>query len=426
MSYYPERRPASPTACGLAAFATGAVFLLCLFSFGLGVVLDRTGLLPGSSGHEPPGVARTFAPFWEAWDLVQKDYVDRDPVKPEHMTQGAIEGMLNSLGDEGHTTYLTRDEFEQMQESIKGTLDGIGARMSLRRHQSIIAGVIPNSPAEKAGLKAGDVFLQVNGKDVADMSLERIATLVRGPAGTEVELKIFRPGESRQIDFKIQRAHVEVPDVSWHMLPGVPIAHVALESFGEKAHDQLQQALEDAKRHGARGVIIDIRGNGGGLRDQAVDVTSLFLKSGDVFIEQDADKKQTKVAVKPGGAWTEMPLCLLTDLGTASSAEIFAGALQDHKRAKLVGTRTFGTGTVLEPRRLSDGSAVLLAVKEWLTPDGRRIWHEGITPDITVTLPEGAAILLPETAGALSAEELAKSDDKQLLQALEVLNEQVR
>jgi carboxyl-terminal processing protease len=425
MSYYPERRPASGTTCGLAAFSAVAVFLLCLFSFGLGVVLDRTGLLPGSYAQEPAGVAKTFAPFWEAWNLVEKDYVHRQAVQPERMTQGAIEGMLNSLGDEGHTAYLTKDEFQQMEDSIKENLEGIGARMSVRRHQPTIAGVIPGSPAEKAGLKAGDVFMQVNGKDVAEMSLDRIAALVRGPAGTEVDLKIFRPSDSRQIDFKITRAHVKVPDVAWHMLPGVPIAHVALESFGEKAHDQLQEALTDARQQGAKGLIIDVRGNPGGLKDQAVAVTSMFLKSGDVFIEQDAQGIQTKDPVKPGGEWTDIPLCLLIDQGTASSAEIFAGAIQDHERGKLIGMRTFGTGTVLQPYHLSDGSAVLLAVAEWLTPKGRHIWHEGITPDIAVTLPEEASILLPEVAGGLTAEELARSEDKQLLKAVQVMKEQV-
>jgi carboxyl-terminal processing protease len=313
-----------------------------------------------------------------------------------------------------------------MEDSLKGNLEGIGARMSVRRHQPTIAGVIPGSPAQKAGLQAGDVFMQVNGKDVAEMSLDRIAAMVRGPAGTEVHLKIFRPGDSKQLDFDITRAHVDVPDVTWHMLPGIPVAHVAVENFGDKAHNQLQAALSEARDQGAKAVIIDVRGNPGGLKDQAVAVTSMFLKSGVVFIEQDAQGKQTEVAVVPGGKWTDIPLCLLIDQGTASSAEIFAGAIQDHERGKLIGTRTFGTGTVLLPYRLSDGSAVLLAVAEWLTPKKRRIWHEGITPDIPVSMPEGASVLLPEAEGNLTAEELAKSDDKQLLKALQILKEQLQ
>jgi carboxyl-terminal processing protease len=257
------------------------------------------------------------------------------------------------------------------------------------------------------------------------MSLDRIAAMVRGKAGTEVHLKILRPGETQPLDFTITRAHVDVPDVTWHMLPGVPIAHVAIEEFGDKAHDQLQKALTEAQAQGAKALILDVRTNPGGLKDQAVAVTSMFLKNGVVFIEQDSKGHETKVPVKPGGEWTDIPLCLLIDQGTASSSEIFAGALQDYGRGKLIGARTYGTGTVLMPYRLSDDSAVLLAVSEWLTPKERRIWHEGIKPDIAVPLPEGVSILLPETAGNLSAEDLAKTEDKQLLKALEVMKEQV-
>src|SRR5262249_8523499 len=168
-------------------------------------------------------------------------------------------------------------------------------------------------------------------------------------------------------------AKVEVPSVSWHMLPGVPVAHLAIESFGDQTDTQVKAAVADARKHGARGLLLDLRGNPGGLKKQAVEVTSEFLKHGIVFIEQDAQGRRQEVPVIAGGVATEIPVVVLTDEGTASSAEIFAGAVQDHKRGKLVGTHTFGTGTVLEPFPLSDGSAVLLAVAEWLTPSGQVI-----------------------------------------------------
>jgi carboxyl-terminal processing protease len=419
-------RPPSSSNPSLVVLLGVGLGLFGLIGFALGIVVDRGGLLPGSRGREPTGVARTFAPFWETWRLVQQHYVDREAVNPEHMTEGAIEGMLDSLGDRGHTTYLSAKEFEQMESGLKGEMEGIGARMSLQHgHQATVMGVVPNSPAEKAGLRAGDIFLEVDGKDVTDMSLERIVSLVRGPAGQKVHLQVFRDG--KKLDFDITRAKVEVPNVTWHMLPGQPaVAHVAVEEFGTNAHKQLQQALEEAKNAGARGLLVDVRGNPGGLKDQAVEVTSLFIKSGVVFIEQDAQGHQRPVPVKPDGAVTDLPLCLLIDQGTASSAEIFAGAIQDHGRGKLVGTRTFGTGTVLLPFRLSDGSAVLLAVAEWLTPNGRRIWHEGIQPDVQVALPAGARMLLPEAEDNLDADALRKSDDKQLLKALDVLKDQLK
>ena len=178
------------------------VFLVALAGFAVGALAERNGWLPGSAGREPPGLARTFAPFWETWRLVQAHYVDRAAVKPERMTEGAIEGMLDCLGDRGHTTYLTAKEYEQMESGLKGEMEGIGARMSLQHgHQATVMGVVPHSPAEKAGLRAGDIFLEVDGKDVTDMSLERIVSLVRGPAGQKVHLQVFR--ECKKLDFDI-------------------------------------------------------------------------------------------------------------------------------------------------------------------------------------------------------------------------------
>ena len=219
-----------------------------------------------------------------------------------------------------------------------------------------------------------------------------------------------------------------MPDVSWHMLPGEAYAHIAVQDFGKKTDAQLRDALREAKEQGAKGVLLDLRGNPGGLKDEAIKVTSEFLDKGDVFIDQDEKGKRTAVPVdpaKPGPMALDVPLIVLIDGGTASAAEITAGALQDYERGKLVGERTFGTGTVLEPFELSDGSAVLLATSEWLTPKGRQIWHEGISPDIEVALPEGASILMPEMEGNLDAAALKRTEDVQLLKALEVLKEQV-
>jgi carboxyl-terminal processing protease len=408
------------------AWRPSTVIVFFLAAFVLGVMAERYSLLPGSTGHEPPGVARTFEPFWEAWAVVQKDYVDRQAVQPERMTDGAIEGMLDSLGDRGHTTYLTKQEFAQMQDSLKGEMEGIGARMTMTpTHQATIVAVMPNSPAEKAGLHAGDVFTEVNGKDVTEMSLETIVALVRGPAGTKVKLRVLRDG--KHLDFDITRGKVEVPNAAWHMLPGEPkIGHLAIEEFGSNAKTQVEAALREAQKAGARGLIVDVRGNPGGLKDQAVAVTSLFLKPGDtVFIEKNAQGKEKRVPVESQGFVTDLPLIVLIDNGTASSAEIFAGALQDYKRGQLVGTRTFGTGTVLKPFVLSDGSAVVLAVDEWLTPDGRQIWHKGIEPNVQVQLPQGAKILTPDAEADLTVSALAKSDDKQLLEALKLLKQQL-
>ncbi len=406
----------------------GFYFLLVVLAFVLGVLLDRAGWLPGSTGRRPAGLGHTFDPFWETWRLVDDHYVDREAIQPKRMTEGAIEGLLASLGDLGHTTYLPANEYAKMVDELKHGehLEGIGARVSLRKEQPTILATRADSPARRAGLKPGDALLEVDDKFVAGMPLDRVVMLVAGPPGTKVRLKVAREGESHPLDFTIERARIEVPDVTWAMLPGQPIAHIAVHRFESSTDAHLRAALKDAFAADAKGLIVDVRGNPGGLKEQAVAVTSEFLKNGDVFIEQDAKGKRRAIAVQPGGIATDIPLAVLIDEGSASSAEIFAGAIQDHQRGKLVGTHTFGTGTVLEPFELSDGSAVLLAVREWLTPNGRQIWHQGIKPDVDVSLPTRAEALLPEAESNLDASGLAKSDDKQLLQAVAAVNEEIR
>ncbi len=402
-----------------------ALFLGVLAAFAAGALAERFGLLPGSGG-EPPEVTQTFRPFWEAWRLADEYYVDRKAVEPVRMTRGAIRGMLASLGDIGHTGYLSPEEVRELKAQIKGEFEGIGARMTVRKKRPTVMEVFPNSPAKAAGLKAGDMFLEVNGKPVTDLSLQKIVQMVAGPAGTPVTIAVMREGAKEPVKLTIIRGKVEVPSVAWHRLPGEKVAHLAISSFGKNANAELKKAIAEIREAGVRGLLIDLRGNPGGLKEQAVEVTSEFLKEGNVFIEQDARGRRTDVKVISGGVATDIPLVVLIDEGTASSAEIFAGAIQDHERGKLVGTHTFGTGTVLEPFRLSDGGELLLAIALWLTPRGRQIWHHGIKPDIKVELPEGMLPLLPDQEAGMSAQALANSGDQQLLKGLAVLKEQLR
>jgi carboxyl-terminal processing protease len=395
--------------------------MLLVVVFTAGVLSERAGLIPGST---PRG---EFATFWEAWKIIHNHYVDRAHIKNEDLIRGAITGMVDALGDIGHTTYLTPEDVKRMEDNLNGELEGIGATVGIRKHRPTIVQTMPDSPARAAGLKPGDVLLKVDGKDVDSLPLDQIVQRVRGKAGTEVELTVLREGSSKPPNITVTRARVQVPQVAWHMLPGVPVAHIALQEFGNHAAEEMKKALAGAREEGAQALIIDVRNDPGGLKEQAVAVTSEFLAKGDVvFIEQDAHGNQTKVLVEATDhAAAGLPVCVLIDEGTASSAEIFAGALQDYGRARLVGTRTFGTGTVLEPFELSDGSALLLAVAQWLTPKGRKIWHEGIQPDVEVELPLDAATLHPEEEANLDAARLKRSEDKQLLKALELLQEQI-
>jgi carboxyl-terminal processing protease len=397
------------------------LFVILAAAFAAGLLVERSLLWLARLYSTSARFEKTFAGFWETWDLVEKHYVDRAKIDPQRMTRGAIEGMLGSLGDRGHTSFMSPQDFKELEKGLEGKMVGIGARFIMRKRQPVLLHTVAGSPARAAGLRPGDVLVEVDGKSVVGLPLERVIERVRGPAGSPIRLQVVRSGQSDPLDVDLVRAEVDVPEVTWRLLPGLPIAHVAIQSFGQKTHTQLKAALEQARRNGAKALVVDVRGNAGGLKDQAVAVTSEFLKSGNVFLEQDAQRHQTAVAVMPGGTALDMPLCVLIDAWSASSSEIFAGAIQDHGRGKLVGIRTFGTGTVLESFRLSDGSAVLLAVAEWLTPNGRRIWHEGIPPDVEVSLPEGALIALPEAEADLDAQSLEQSEDKQLLKAVEVL-----
>jgi carboxyl-terminal processing protease len=417
-----------PRSCLQVSLALVIQLFFVLAAFALGVVAGRQDWRwPGSWGQEPPQARETFRPFWETWRLIHREYVDQEAVNDERMAQWAIVGMLASLGDTGHTTYLTPQEVERMSESLKGELYGIGAVITMRKNQvPTIMQTMPNSPARAAGAQAGDVIVEVDGESVQTMSLQQLVQHVRGPAGSKVRLKVLRGTPPKTIELTIERARVDVPDVTWQMLPDVPLAHIAIRNFGQRTDEQLRDAIKKAGTQGAKGLIVDVRGNPGGLKEQAVRVTSQFLKEGQVvFIEKDGHGNTTPVRAVAGGVATDIPLYVLIDEGTASSSEIFAGAIQDHKRGKLIGQRTVGTGTVLGEFKLPDGSAVLLAISQWLTPQERQIWHKGITPDKKVDLPPNTFLVLPETGVTLTAKELADSKDTQLLTAIDLLKKEL-
>lgn len=392
--------------------------VLLVVAFAAGVLLERGAWVPGAVYRQPAGLERVFGPFWETWRLAERHFVERGAIEPVPMTRGAIEGLLASLGDEGHTTYISPDDYRQLKSGLKGEVEGIGARLTLRRRRPTIVHTMPDSPARAAGLKAGDVLLEVDGKAVAEMRLDRIVQLVRGAPGTAVRLRLLRGDQT--LDLDITRAKVQLRDVSWRMLPGAPVAHVALAEFVANTDKQLRAALAEARAAGARAVVLDLRANQGGLKAQAVAVTSELIAQGAVLIEQDASGNRQEIPVTGKGSATDVPLVLIVDEGTASAAEILAGAVQDHRRGRVVGTKTYGTGTVLQPFPLSDGSAVLLAVAEWFTPAGRQIWKKGVTPDVEVPLADDGVIEWPDADEPADALALARSSDKQLLKAFEM------
>jgi carboxyl-terminal processing protease len=278
------------------------------------------------------------------------------------------------------------------------------------------------SPAAAAGVKAGDIIVSVDGEEVTTLSLTEIAQQIRGPEGTEVTLTLFRRSVEESLEITIVRGEINIPAVSWTMVPGTDVALLRLTRFSANAKEELVAALDALQAAGATSLIVDVRNNPGGLLTQAIGVTSQFLRDGNVLQEENAQGERQPYPVEEGGVALEIPLVVLINPGSASSSEIFAGAIQDHERGAIIGETTFGTGTVLQTYPLSDGSALLLGTSQWLTADGRLIRKQGIAPDIPVELsPEEGELLIPDQVEAMTPAELAASGDAQLLAGLDEL-----
>jgi|HigsolmetaAR202D_1030399.scaffolds.fasta_scaffold00067_14 C-terminal peptidase (prc) len=362
-----------------------------------------------------------FAKFWQVWGLAEEKFVDEEALNTEAMVAGAINGMLDSLGDQGHTRYMTAEENARWQESLSGSFEGIGAYIGVRDGIPIIVAPIEGSPAEAAGIRAGDVILAVDNEDVTSYSTQEIVSRVRGPKGTTVKLSLRHENETSPYEVTITRAAVKVPSVSWRMLED-NIALVNLNQFAENSAADLRKALQEAKDQGASAIIFDMRNNPGGLVNEALQVASQFLPEGTtVLLREDRSGDRTPMEAQGPGVARDIPLVVLVNQNSASSAEIIAGAIQDAGRAKLIGMRTVGTGTVLTPYNIDGGGQLLLGTVQWLTPNGNLIRKQGITPDIEVELPPDGVALTPSQAAELSPEELQESGDTQLLRAIEEL-----
>jgi carboxyl-terminal processing protease len=370
----------------------------------------------------PPDAESNFKLMAEAWNTIQRVYVDRAAVKPQLMTYGAISGMVDSLGDTGHSRFLTPELVKQERNFSKGELEGIGAEVQMKNNQLVIVAPLDGSPAQRAGLKPGDIILKVNEEDVSGLPLEQAVSRILGPPGSTVRLTILNPKTGGPSDVTIVRERITLHSVDWLRLPDTSVAHVRIAAFNKGVTKDLRRALMAIQEEGINGLILDLRNNPGGLYEEAISTGSQFLSRGNILLEKDASGKITPVPARPGGVAPTIPMTVLVNGGTSSGAEIVAGALQDAHRAELIGEKTFGTGTILESIPLSDGSALMLATTEWLTPAGRVIWHQGITPDVLVPLPPEISPLIPETERGMTAEKLRASGDEQLLKALDLLS----
>jgi len=389
------------------------------------LVLMLAAYLYGLS-RSPAGISEedreSVALFVEALRAVQDDYVDQEAVDPEEQTYGAIEGMIDSLGDEGHTRFLTPEEAEESREAVSSTYVGIGVRLEEKDDEIVVKTAMDGSPAEKAGIQSGDILVAVDGESVTGEDFEEIGQRIRGTEGTYVDLTVLRDEEERE--FLVERAELEMPVSSWSLIPGTDVAHLRLSSFSENSAEKLEGTIAEARSAGAERFVLDLRDNPGGLVEQAEEVAALFLpaESG-VYIRKDADGSEEETSVPEANEPLNAPLVVLVNEGSSSSSEIVAGALRDNDRAEVLGETTFGTGTVLSEYPLSDGSAILLGVAEWLTPNGDSIRGSGIEPDVEVELEEGQEPNTPNETEGLTREEIFE-EDAQLERAFGILQEE--
>jgi len=356
----------------------------------------------------PANTEELFAPFWEAWDIVHQDYIDQ-PVDDVELMHGAIRGMLEALGDQ-HTSYMDPIQYEQANQPLNGSYEGIGAWVDTTGERLTIISPMPDSPAEKAGLQPDDRIIAIDGEDVTSLTPELVLRRVLGPAGTTVTLTIEREDLTEPLDVTITRAKIDLASVYGEMVEGENIAYVQLVTFGERTHTELRKTLEELLANNPDGLILDLRYNGGGYLDTAIDVLSEFTEKDQlVMIEDFGNGKRDMYYSRGDGLATDIPLVVLVNEGSASASEITAGAIQDLKRGVLVGTTTFGKGSVQNWIPLSNNQgAVRVTIARWYTPNERQIHEIGIEPDYTVEITE---------------QDIENNIDTQLQKAIEILKE---
>ena len=375
---------------------------------------------PAVAAEAPP----EFAVFWEAWDIVLNNFVDQDKIDFRRMTYGAIQGMLDTLGDSNHTVFFDPDTARLQESALEGSFEGIGAHVSLENDQFTIIAPIRGSPAEAAGLLPGDVIMAVDGVSTAGLPEWDVISRVRGPAGTSVILTVLHADAEEAVEITVQRARIEIESVAWARIPATKLAYVQITQFAGDTNFELMQALnalhdEAAKGDAIQGIVLDLRNNPGGYLHEAVRVGGQFLYNGQIVLhERNAQGEIQSHKVFGNGLARDLPMIALINQGTASAGEILAGALQENERSQLLGETTLGTGTVLHPFTLSDGSLIRLGVTNWLTPQFNLIKNEGIKPDIKVTqkasVPLVDAIMLQE----LPPDQPVHTEDAQFTAAL--------
>lgn len=393
-----------------------------------GVQLQLTSDKRVIINEQPPrSVSVDFSLFWDVWQRLFRFYIDRASMDTQKMVWGAITGMVSSLGDP-YTAFLPPKENKEFKEDLGGEFDGIGAQLGLKDGRVIVIAPLKGTPAQKAGILAGDYILKVDGEDTAGWTVPQAVTKIRGPRGTDVQLEILHENAQKPVELTIRRDTITVPSIEWWAkkpseiseIEGIEdakklfsnlnsVVYLRLSRFGDNTNDEWNKAISEIlvrqKTNGTiKGLILDLRNNPGGYLDGSVFIASEFLEKGIVVSQVNSDGTKEEFPVNRKGKLLTIPLVVLVNKGSASASEIVAGALKDYKRATLIGEQTFGKGSVQTPQELSAGAGLHITTGKWLLPKGDSISKVGVKPDIEVVL---------ETTEA--------SQDGQLAKAVELL-----
>ena len=362
--------------------------ILVAGAYGGGYIVSRTIFPPALSpdGSAPAEWESSIPIFWEAWNYVQQDYY-KTPLDDDTLVNGSVGGMVDALGD-SHTIFVDAKRAALVRTEMQGSFEGIGATISMQEGRLTIVSIVKGSPAERAGLRATDIILQVGDKVIQNMDVTDAVTLIRGTKGTQVKLVIQRAKQDA-FTVEITRDTIRTPFVESRMIEGTKIAYLRLNEFGATVPNEMTAALKELLAQSPTGLIFDLRSNPGGYLPVSIDVVSQFLKADQpMLIVKDKNGNADVYRAKRGGLATEIPLVVLVDAGSASASEITLGALKDYKRATLIGTKTFGKGSVQSVHALSDDSELNVTIAHFFSPNGNEIDGVGVTPDIEVKVTE--------------------------------------
>lgn len=387
----------------------GVILLISSFIiiFGFGFYVGKYSVFCKSC----PPERLDFSLFWEAWERISDEYVDPDKINEQEMIYGAISGMIKSL-DDPYTTFFSPQDGKKFLEEVNGSFEGVGMEISSKNGILQVVSPLEGTPAQKAGIRAGDKILKIDDKLTADMTVEEAVSLIRGPQGTEVNLTILRSEWESSKEFKIKRAIIEIPSLKWEILNNgkEDVAYIQLYQFNPQSDIEFSKAVMGIVQSPAKKIILDLRNNPGGYLEIAQSIASWFLEPDKIIVIEDFGGKKDEIVFKSTGnpRLLDYPIVVLINEGSASASEILAAALRDNRSAKLVGETSFGKGSVQELQNLSNGSSLKITVAHWLTPNRNQISEVGLTPDIEVELTE---------------EDSSNDKDPQLEKALDIIKE---